>query len=111
MVNRSGNSNLFTAAGDRDNQAPDLAGSLSLTELDVNIKKLTLVIEAVFLSRARFSDEFARLRALLNAQLARAQTLVDELPLACLPSSPASSTIMREPATIEILHAVPFNGG
>src|SRR5690242_15115949 len=92
MVNRNGNSNLFMPIRDRIPQTPSLADSLSSTELAVNIKKLTSTIEARFLERVRFSDEFTQLRALLNAQLARAQTLADQLPLTYLPSTEASST-------------------
>jgi hypothetical protein len=78
---RNGNPGLFAArTDDDDDQRRRLAQSVSSAELDGKIKKLTSSIEAGFLSRARVLDEFAQLRGLLNAQLARARTLADELP-------------------------------
>ena len=65
---------------ERNDQTRSVTHTLSSTELDEKIKQLTSLIEARLLSRARLLDEFAELRALLNAQLARAQTLADALP-------------------------------
>jgi len=62
---------------------------VSSAELDGKIKELTSLIEARFVSRARFLDEFTQLRALLNAQVARAQTLADELPATYFPVAEA----------------------
>ena len=77
------------------NGGPDLSPSTTdeRNDLDHRIKNLTSLIEAKFLSRARFLDEFTQLRELLNAQLASAQTLVDQLPI---PYSPAPDAVPVE---------------
>ena len=77
----NGDPDLFDAkTAERNDQTRSLIRSLSSTELDDRIKQLISLIEARVLSRARFLDELAELRALLNVQLARAQTLTDKLP-------------------------------
>ena len=77
---------LFAAkTEERNDQRRSLGQYLSSAELDGKIKELTSLIEARFVSRARFLNEFTQLRALLNAQVARAQTLADELPATYFP--------------------------
>jgi hypothetical protein len=81
MLSTESDGDLFAAKTEkRNDQMRGVTHTLSSTELDDRIKQLISLIEAGFLSRVRFLDEFAELRALLNAQLARAQTLADELP-------------------------------
>jgi hypothetical protein len=83
---RNGDPDLCAATSDeRNDRKRSLAHSHSSTELDRRIKNLTCLIEAKFLSRTRFLDESTQLRALLNAQLATAQTLIDRHPVFYFP--------------------------
>jgi len=83
---RNGDLESFTAKMEESNdQARSPAHCLSSVELDGRIKNLASTIEARLLSRVGFLDEFTQLRALLNAQLARAQILANELPATYLP--------------------------